>query len=458
MGWVGLVFFVSYIWLIFSHGLFFFTSKLPLFVRPFSIILLFSFVKTVPYSLLSFYFPSVVRDDVLVYITTDNLPLVIVLFNFMYGAFILLAGFSYGFFGGGRAEVKLFDSVSDFFSKISIGYINLFVFVCFSILFFYLKMQAIGGLGNSVFGGDLDRGTVTVGIGYVLGLADITLALCCVFSLVKYKKSESAVDLVLFLFVLVFCVFSFSLLGGRKALLQHLIVLSGFWVFLGGRIKVFSIQSALIGLFGALYFMIVLELRLTDVEKGLLFQFSDFGHFEPLVKFFVNFSYNEIYYFIIYHFNEARVFWGAIYLDLLSAPLPAAWFPDKAPIDEGVYIKALMVGVDVVPGMAATEFRGLGSMPPETFGNAIMNFGLFSIFLFGPIYGFLVAKLLDLLNKWRLFGLFSVYFLYQFIINIQLSNLRVVGLLTVLVICFGCFLIYRVLGFVFPVKAKAKGI
>lgn len=451
----GLLFFVSFAWLIAAHVAFFFTSNQPVFVRPFSIVLLFSFLKTVPYSALSYFYPTVVRDDIVSYMTTDNLPWVIVVFNFLYGLFIISAGFFYKISGGVQAEILFFKEASSLLLKAKFSQINLFVFGFLSFVLFYIKLDAIGGLENTVLGVDLDRGGATIGIGYILSLADLSLAFLSLFALINFYKNRSVASAVIFIAVLLSCVFSFSLLGGRKALLQHLIILCGFWIILGGRIKLLSLPSAIIAVFALLYFMVLLEMRLTEGERDVLFNFAQFGIFQPVVKFFVNFSYNEIYYFIIYHFSEAKVFWGRVFADLIYSPLPASVFQNKPPVDEGVYVKALIVGLDVVPGTPATEFRGLGSMPPETFGNAIMNFGLFSVLFFGPIYGFLASKLVCALVNKKFFGVFSIYFVYQFFINFQLSNLRVVTLLTVLGVCVLYWVVFLLVNFTAAPRIKS---
>ncbi|HEX2079717.1 MAG TPA: O-antigen polymerase [Longimicrobium sp.] len=69
-----------------------------------------------------------------------------------------------------------------------------------------------------------------------------------------------------------------------------------------------------------------------------------------------------------------RLWWGASYVDLLSAPIPRTLLPDKPPVDEGVYLTAIMAGNQVRPSMPARQLP----VTAQPMGHWIMymNFGL----------------------------------------------------------------------------------
>jgi len=74
------------------------------------------------------------------------------------------------------------------------------------------------------------------------------------------------------------------------------------------------------------------------------------------------------------YFTRERLWWGRSYGDLLSAPVPHHTFPDKPPIDEGVYVTALAWGNDVRPSMPARLLPAT-SWPPQNWV-LYMNFGV----------------------------------------------------------------------------------
>jgi len=77
---------------------------------------------------------------------------------------------------------------------------------------------------------------------------------------------------------------------------------------------------------------------------------------------------------IVRYFTPGRLWLGASYLDLLVAPIPRTLIPDKPPVDEGVYLMAIVEGQDVRPSMPARQLP-ITAWP---MGNWVMymNFGL----------------------------------------------------------------------------------
>jgi hypothetical protein len=114
---------------------------------------------------------------------------------------------------------------------------------------------------------------------------------------------------------------------------------------------------------------------------------------------------------------------GEVYRDLLYGPIPHTLFPDKPPIDEGVYIHSLEIGMNVEPGQ---PFKTLDptSKPPETLGNGYMNFWIPGAILWslglGMIYGFTYRYM-----RSSDFSPFSINLYIWTIISFHISNLRI---------------------------------
>ena len=89
------------------------------------------------------------------------------------------------------------------------------------------------------------------------------------------------------------------------------------------------------------------------------------------------------------YFSVDKIWWGASYMDLLYAPIPRSIFPDKPPVDDGVYVKTIAEGWEVRPSRPARELS-LTSWPMGNF-MAFINFWypgyLLTMFLSGAIIG-----------------------------------------------------------------------
>jgi hypothetical protein len=78
---------------------------------------------------------------------------------------------------------------------------------------------------------------------------------------------------------------------------------------------------------------------------------------------------------IVGYFSRPDRLWlGASYLDLLSAPIPRTLMPDKPPVDEGVYLQAILLGNQVRPSLPARQLPVTAQ--PMGYWIMYMNFGL----------------------------------------------------------------------------------
>lgn len=430
---MDLIFFVSVLLVALVHAWGLMKCKeSSLILVPFSIYLAFSLFKVVPYGILSYVFPSVVSPSILSSIGFDAIRQTIIQFNFLYFIFTFSVVFSFSILGGYSQQSRFVATSNAWVSKFSPSRRMLFILGAISAVFFAIKLASVGGVEATILGDELDRGSVTSGLAYVIIPADLSLAMCSIVAMLRYRKNRSIGTLMVFIVFFLACAFSFSLFGGRKLLLQHVILSAVFWGLAGGRLKLFSFRTLLAVFFSIFYFLFVLDARLTSVERDVLFDFGDIALPVGLVTFLSNFSYNDGYYFIVDFFSRNEPLFGRTFVDLLVSPIPSSIYPNKPPIDDGVYVKALLVQHSILFPAAATDFAGLGSIPPETFGNAILNFGFWAIPVFGVALGCFFFLCLKYLTK-RSFGFVAIFLVYQSALNFQLSNLRLVGLLTYLI-------------------------
>jgi hypothetical protein len=112
------------------------------------------------------------------------------------------------------------------------------------------------------------------------------------------------------------------------------------------------------------------------------------------------------------YFTPERLWLGRSYLDLLTAPLPRSVYPDKPPVDDGVYLKSIADGRPVTPPMPARELPvtswPMGNMVPY------MNFGIA-----GLVCGmFLVGVVIGAAYRYMHLAGFSVYSVYLYMFTL----------------------------------------
>lgn len=407
---------------------------------PSTIIFAYSLAKTAPYSLLTFLDPAIIDQRVMYSIQWIGPKEAIVVFNLLYFTFVLCFAITLHILGGYKLEENTIKSITKP-RKGSNGSTPAFwIFLFTSLCLAYYKYKSIGGLDSTIFSTEFDRGESTTGSGYLKTLADIALSLVGSIALISYIRVRSRKHLFLFILTLLVATVSFSITGGRKALLQHaIIMLATAWAF-GARPKIVSLNSALFVAALLTYFLGVLFQRLPESQREIVFQERGSIAKTIAVSFLANFSYNETYYYIIGKSTLRDIYLGATFVDILKAPIPSSFYPEKPPIDEGVYVKASADGNAVVPPIAYKDFEGAGSWPAETFGNFIMNFSVLSIPFAGMLYA-LGIILITRLSK-HLPPAFALYLIYHSALNFQISNLRIMNLLSLLLIGGAAFFIF----------------
>lgn len=407
-------------------------------INPLSLLLAFSLFKAAPYSLISYFHPEIINATVSRNIGADNLASTIIQFNLLYGLFIACLVFTLWATSSFSAQRRLIQKALQWGAQFKSSTIQFHVMLLLAIVLFFLKWHAIGGISGTVFGGELDRATAAAGISYIVAPADIALAFASLFAMNRYQAQRSRFALLTFAAVFAFAAISFSLFGGRKALLQHAIISLAFWNLFGGSIRIMSIRYMAVAALGGIYFVSLLEFRLSEAGRNMFSDNLGLSAFSGLSHFFANFSYNDTYYFLLDHFASEAPYMGATFADLMYSALPSSYFPGKPPVDEGLYVRSLAEGMYPKPPVPAYSFSGIGSWPPETFGNFVMNFGSNFIWVAGVLLALVVFFGINVLRRLRV-GILPCYFIFHSALNFQISNLRIVNALTLII--FGAILL-----------------
>lgn len=149
----------------------------------------------------------------------------------------------------------------------------------------------------------------------------------------------------------------------------------------------------------------------------------------------------------VFDYFSKNPFWnGKSYLGLLTAWLPRSFFAKKSPVDDGMYLRALMKGHHVEPPMTIEELGAksdLSSVPFTSTGILYANFGIVGIIVGGMLIGFILVSQYQKMLK-NNFMLDDIL-LYQFLcIRLTLSTKGLVELfMTIIIIKVFCGLIYK---------------
>lgn len=130
---------------------------------------------------------------------------------------------------------------------------------------------------------------------------------------------------------------------------------------------------------------------------------------------------------------ERHDYWSfGAYKSLLYAPIPRLMYPEKPPVDTGVYINAIRQGVTVKPPVPAADLDPTSW--PDYYLSGYMAFGLMGLLVVSLISGFVFGAIYRLMLD--LFGSVSAVVMYgwtAFMGAIPLSPYGIVQLLSILV-------------------------
>lgn len=151
------------------------------------------------------------------------------------------------------------------------------------------------------------------------------------------------------------------------------------------------------------------------------------------------------------HFDIDNLWLGRSYLDLLTAPVPSSAMVGKPPVDDGVYLRTIASGRHVVPPMSRDQLFS-SSWPPETLGIGYMNF-----WVPGAVLGMLILGIIQgVAFRWVRESRGGAFYIivYGFaVLNLHLSNLRLVQTVVSLTLLSAFFLL-----FFYPRNLRPRGV
>lgn len=284
----------------------------------------------------------------------------------------------------------------------------------------YLMVAQAGGLivflQNFGTQSEFQSGT---GVFQIVKLPAIYLSI--LFLSIQHAKTGKPHLFWIILYILVLIAIE-SGLGGRRTPIQIILfTMVSIYIINPHRRLISATNVAMLGIC-AVIFVVILNIR--DQATGYI-------ETRNTLSYFVNFSYNDIYIFVLDHFSKYDFWYGKIFLDF-QYRFTGGYHGLPAPsLDDGVYIYNLYLGHYVEPPMSL-EIMAHNSWPPRTFGNGYMNFGVPGIAIFFLIQGFLTGLAYKLAVRTEYHPVF-VFLYLMFIFSFQVSNLKLTELALILV-------------------------
>lgn len=408
---------------------------------PISIVCLMHSIRTIPFIVYVYFDPTVLHRTVLR--QCPNLDTAFAWYGFVeiLGFFALIAGIKSSL---GR---RLQRSLPRLEYRGTRGRFELAAYLALGVGLgsFALYVWSIGGLGNLVFNLH-ERTRFTEGYGYLRSLfALLTFGVLLLTYLLPRRMTLGRIVFLVAMALAASAVHSSA--GGRKNTI--ILVLGMLMVYHFGARRI-QRPMRVIALTAVLLVPFFVGLRIVRAERGGVEHYLTHpvdlavdiaGNLSLTVT---NLSYVGTYVFLTNHFDINNLWLGGTYSCLLHGPIPSVIYPNKPPVNEGVYVRSLAEGLQVSPGTPARLCTHNGGFPPETIGIAYWNFWLPGVVVFmfalGVVYS--IAYHYMLASGCSFFSIMVYIFV---VFNFQLTSHRIaqfipflVSLLAFIAICFPC--------------------
>ena len=219
-------------------------------------------------------------------------------------------------------------------------------------------------------------------------------------------------------------------LGGRKALIMLVIECAAVYHFVVKPIKIkqiLNLKVITICCFIFLFFTTYSKLRTPGAFEEFVNDPIEF-YFEKneggLTESMAGESYVPFYVSIVDYFDNNNKWNGASFLCLMTAFIPSSFYPNKPPVDDGMYLYSIAHGNSVVPPVPTKDLDGT-SWPLETFGSMYANFGFIGVvvgmLLLGCTISYTFKKMVYSNYQFK-YVIFYIIMLFTF----EISTLRIV--------------------------------
>jgi hypothetical protein len=280
-------------------------------------------------------------------------------------------------------------------NRISPVRINLIIifFLLAMLLSYFLFLNAVGGF-EYLFMNMHNKTKVVAGTSLYRNMFLTTGMLTLGFYIhhISISKRKSRIKILFLLILILFVVSILASYGERKNPIVVIAMVLILWNFKIKQINIFSYKNLF------LFLIIVFFASLGPIlrHKGAM----DFYIGNPtdlfidsaknMIELFRRFSEVDQSLFIYSHFDDyKKLWWGSSFSDLITGFIPSAWYYDKPPLDEGVYIYALAHFQDVSPPTPFHTMTPVG-WPLSRVTAGYVNFGIFGVIVYAFLTGYIL--------------------------------------------------------------------
>lgn len=216
-------------------------------------------------------------------------------------------------------------------------------------------------------------------------LSNSLLTCGVLLSFLYYLKSKSKLGLITFIVISGFTIFGLVIFGARRPALMLILQILMLYHFVKNRITIRSLFNWKSLLCVVLLFFYVLMMPMLRESKNndLVDNPTEWveGATENSNTIFREFSYCDGDLFAFDYFSKNSFWYGQSYLNIPLQIIPKSMFPNKPPMDDGMYLLNLMYGAQVTPNMPTDDLTYQTSVPFTLESSLYSNFGLLGIII-----------------------------------------------------------------------------
>lgn len=234
-------------------------------------------------------------------------------------------------------------------------------------------------------------------------LSNSLLTCGVLLSLLCYLKKRKWTTFFIFTGIFLITAFSLIVFGARRPALMLLLQVIMLYHFVSSKIlirNIFKIKTLAITLV-VVFFVLMMPMLRSEVETDLINNPTEWvqGAIDNSNTLFREFSYCNGDLFVFDYFDKHDLWYGRSYLNIPLQVIPRSVYPQKPPMDDGMYLLNLMYGQRVTPDMPTEQLYYQTSIPFTLEGSLFSNFGLLGIILgcilVGMFYQYVYKILVD---------------------------------------------------------------
>lgn len=204
-------------------------------------------------------------------------------------------------------------------------------------------------------------------------------------TLLCYLKEKNKKHLYIFIFILAMTIFSLIVFGARRPAMMLLLQVIMLYHYVSSKIKIRSIFKikSLVTIFIIALFVLLMPMLRSGSETDYISNPTKWveGAIDNTNTLFREFSYCDGDLFAFNYFKNHEFWYGASYLNIPLQVIPRSIYPQKPPMDDGMYLLNMMYGENVSPNMATADLYYQTSVPFTLESSLYSNFGLFGIII-----------------------------------------------------------------------------